>query len=671
MDEGAFLQDLALLMAVAGFVSLVFARLKWPKVLGYILAGVLLSRFTWGRSILADESSVKTAGQMGILFLMFCMGLGLSTSKLKKVGNVAMPSALLDTIVMMWLGFTIGRSVFGWPMVPSLFLGAAICDSATTILVKVVDEMGWSDRPFVKYALGTSVCEDVLCVGIIALISGVANGGAMNIAAAARSLGGLGVFFVATFFFGLVLIPRFLTSIAKRGDDEALLITLLGFAFLVTYIAYRLEFSLALGAFLIGVIGAGSEVRARLSRLVEPLRNMFAAMFFVSVGLLVNVRECWANIWAISGISLLVIAGKTFNCTLGALATGLDVKMSVQMGFSLAQIGEFAYMVALLYVSITGDMSKPMYQIAVGVSLLTTLASPLMIRFSDSVGDFAEKKCPARLKNALAAYSRLLSHSRTSAASSRRALVRRQIFQIATGGVLAFAVALAFSILETIDWSGFSVFLDSHKRLFLCLLVNVILIGTLTLVFRIGWSLSNSVAELVLGPRRSRWQEAMRPLVRYVVMSIVILLAFIEFVMINVSLAPEETWARIVIAVVLLAMAGFGWRFFVRIGRRVVKNFVNAIKTDEKLAKISREVTYMLPEGVISEVKIPDSSPAADATVGSLGIRAKTGVSVLAVDRRGKRIRNIGPSLELRAGDILIVQGDQGQVAQLKQLLEG
>ena len=227
MSESALIQDLAMMMAIAGLVSVVFAKLKWPKVIGYILAGIMMSRHTWGGSFLVDENSVQTIGQLGIVFLMFTLGLEFSMSDMKKLKNVTFPTAILDTVVMTYLGYTVGTKLLGWGAVESLFLGAAICDSSTTLLAKVIDEMKWSSRPFAKYVVGTSVCEDIICIGIIALITGVAGGNA-SFAAVGKSLGGLFVFFLATIVFGLVLVPRLLESVAKRHDDEALLLTLLG-----------------------------------------------------------------------------------------------------------------------------------------------------------------------------------------------------------------------------------------------------------------------------------------------------------------------------------------------------------------------------------------------------------------------------------------------------------
>ena len=165
MNEGAFFQDLAMLMALAGIAAIVFSRFGWPKALGYILAGVVMSEHTWGGSFLADAGSATTVGQLGVVFLMFGMGLSFSPREMGKMRSVALPVALVDTAVMIWLGYTVGTQIFGWSPAQSFFLGVAICDSATTLLAKVLDEMGWGARPFARYVLGTSVCEDIICVG--------------------------------------------------------------------------------------------------------------------------------------------------------------------------------------------------------------------------------------------------------------------------------------------------------------------------------------------------------------------------------------------------------------------------------------------------------------------------------------------------------------------------
>lgn len=673
MVESAFFQDLAMLMAVAGLVSALFARLRWPKVIGYILAGVLLSRHTWGGSFLVDESSVRTIGQLGVVFLMFTMGLEFSTAEMKRVKNVALPTALLDSMIMVWIGYTVGRNVFHWGTVPSLFLGAAICDSATTLLAKIIGEMNWSSRPFVKFVIGTSVCEDVICVGLIALITGVARGQGMDLSAVGTSLGALAVFFLTTLVVGFVLVPRLLTTVAKRGDDETLLLSLLGCGFFVTYLAYWLEFSLALGAFLVGVLGSASDVRTRLHRLLEPLRSMFAAVFFVSIGLLVNPVACWDHFAAILLLSAVVMLGKGVNCFAGALVTGERLKTAVQMSFGLAQIGEFGYMVAMLYLTITGDTASPMYQIVVGVSLLTTILNPLMLRASDPVGDWLETHCSRRVHRWLDAYRGALARYREAAsragANENREVVRQSVIELVVVGVLEFAVAVSMSMLAARDWSNLSAFLDLHKRLVFCLLANVFVVGMLAPIFMIGGRLGNGIGTTLTGAGEAHWQLAIRNVTRHAVRLMVMALAFVGMLMINVNLAPAEPWARVTLEAAILLLSVFGWRFFLRAGRRAAVRFGEAMKVDERLAAISREVTFSLPGDAVAKLRLDVASPAIGGTVVSLNIRAKTGASIVAVEREGRVLRGIGPELEFKVGDVLVAIGDGAQIAALKDLL--
>ncbi len=658
------------MMAVAGLVSVVFAKLKWPKVIGYIVAGVLLGQYTWGGAFLQDETSVRTIGQLGVVFLMFTMGLDFSPSQMKRIKNVALPTAILDTILMVWLGYTIGTTCFGWGSVPSLFLGAAICDSATTMLAKVIDEMRWSRRPFVKYALGTSVCEDIICVGIIALITGVAHGGGVSVSAAAVSLGGLFVFFLAVIVFGLVLVPRLLRSIAKTDDSEALLLTVLGCCFLVSWIAFKFEFSLALGAFLVGILVASSDVQSCLSKQADPLKSMFAAVFFVSIGLLLDPVACWHYLPQILLVTAVVLLGKMLNCTVGAMLAGESVKTAVQMGLSLAQIGEFAFMVAVLYFTVTGDTSSPMYTIVVAVSILTTLMNPFLIRASEPMGGWVERHLPKRFLRAFDAYRELMAKFQNDSSEAQlRLSMRRTFLQIGVLLALNFAVSVVFMVLNAYDWSKFSVFFNDHKRFVFCLALNLFIVAMFAPAVRIAQRFASVVAEELVGGGTAKWQTAIRHLVSLVAVAAVVVLFFLEMAMLNVNLAPDELWARWTIRAVMLLAAIFGWSFFVRAGQRAASRFDEALSADERREKLGTMLTIHVPEKSIHRLVLSPDSPAVGATVVTLNIRAKTGASIIAVERAGETIRNIGPDLEFEIGDILIALGEGAQIASLKDLL--
>lgn len=678
MNESAFFQDLAVLMAVVGFVSIVFTRFHWPKVIGYLLAGVLLSEHTWGGSFLADPKSIGTIGQLGIVFLMFTLGLEFSPTDMRKVKHVVVPTALYDALLMIWFGYTVGREFLGWSFVPSLFLGAAICDSATTLLAKTIDEMKWSKRPFVRYIFGTTICEDILCVAIIALITGVAHGKGLDAGTAMLSLGGLGVFFIGVLVVGLIFVPRLLNRVAALYDDEALLLTLLGCCFLVSFVAFKFDYSLALGAFLVGILGASSDVRERLHELAAPLRNMFAAVFFVTIGLLIDPAACWHNLPAILGLTVLVLVGKGLNCFIMSILTGQSVKDAVQTGFGLAQIGEFAYMVALMYITLTDDTSNPMYQIVVGVSLITTCLNPVMLKISDPVGTWLENHQPARLRGWIAAYQEWLTRFRTAAVPSQlQKHLNSRVVWLGVFGALNLCIAVVASVLNNQDYTKFSPFFEEHKAIFFCLAANVVCVSLLAPIAGMAQSLGRDVGFVLTGGARKvkRWQAAVRQLVTWIVLAAVLTLAFAEIVMLNISLLPHQRWARIGIFVILIIVGICGWKRFKRVGRVAGYRFREALAAEKRRARKTKRPAAAaaalptVPGDYYVEMAVVDGSPAIGQSVKSLDIRAKTGASVVDVIRAGEHHRNPSPTWEFAVGDMVVAIGSPRQMDALKTLL--
>lgn len=676
MNESSFFQDLAVMMAVVGCVSVVFARLHWPKVIGYLLAGVFMSEHTWGGSFLVDPKSIGAIGQLGIVFLMFTLGLEFSAGEMQKIKHVTVPTALFDSVVMIWLGYTVGRNLLGWNHVQSLFLGAAICDSATTLLAKTIEEMKWSDRPFVRFIFGTTICEDILCVGIIALITGVATGKGMSLGAVGVSLGGLLLFFIGVVVIGLILVPRLLNRVGRMKDDEALLLALLGCCFLVSYVAYKLDYSLALGAFLVGILGASTEVRSRLHELAAPLRNMFAAVFFVTIGLLVDPAVCLRHLPVILGLALLVIVGKGVNCFTMSILTGQRLKDAIQTGFGLAQIGEFAFMVALIYMTCTGDLSNPMYQIVVGVSLLTTILNPVMLRISDPVGDWCERHLPARVSGWLSAYGAWLTRFRTAAVPSRlQRHLRSRVVWLGVIAALNLGVEIGASMLSGVDYGAFSTFFEANKRVFFCLGANLFFISMLAPSVGLAQSLGRDIAAVLTGIHQTkRWKTAVRRFVTFLVVSLVVLLAFAQIVMMNVNLLPHHPLVRGGVWALLLGVAAFGWKFFRRAGRQAGYRFNEALAAEKrrdarrKTADDAKSVTLTVPGDYYALLKIAPGSPAVGETIKSLDIRAKTGASVVAVRRGADLFRNPGASWCFEPDDEARVIGDPDQLAALRRM---
>lgn len=669
MTEGVFFQDLAMLMSVAGLVAVVFGRLGWPKALGFILAGIVMNEHTWGGSFLVDVTSTKVFGQLGVVFLMLAMGLSFSAKDIRQIKSVALPCAVVDTAMMVWLGYVVGTRLFGWSVAPSLFLGVAICDSATTLLAKVIDEMGWGRRQFAKYVLGTSVFEDIICVGLIAVATGFAKGGNMSFGAFVGSLGWLAVFFLSILVFGLILIPRLLKSINSRGDGEALLLTLLGCCFLVSFFAYRFEFSLALGAFLVGVIGAMSEVKRRIEALVEPLKLMFSAVFFVSIGLLVDPRALFGCLPHVLVVSALIVAGKTANNFVAAVLCGLNLKTSVQHALSLAQIGEFAFMVAILYATLVGDAGTPLFQVAVGASLLTTLLNPLLIRMSDPIGDYVERQMPANVRRWLANYAAWLEKIRASKGKPAFVTLKANAIKLGVYAVLMLSFSAVCALLSRVDFSRFSMVFEKYDKYLFYGLANVFSFALLPLVIACSRAVGDAVAVLLAGDGESRWQVSLKQLVRFIALVAVVSLFFLEWAMVNLSMSPLPGYSEWVVFGVVVLVGISGWRFFVKAGRRATSRFFEAVTVEERREGLVQMMTVSVPEGTIHRLVLGSDSPAVGGTVVSLNIRAKTGASIVSVVRDGRISRNLGPEWTFCVGDELVALGEPNQIAALRELL--
>lgn len=679
MNESAFFQDLAVLMAVVGVVSVLFARLRWPKVIGFLLAGILLSEHTWGGSFLVDPKSVSAIGQLGIVFLMFTLGLEFSAGDMKKVKHVTVPTAVFDTVMMIWLGYTVGHRCLGWNNVQSLFLGAAICDSATTLLAKTIEEMKWSARPFVRFIFGTTIFEDILCVGVIALVTGVANGKGMNAVAVGTSLGGLLLFFVGVIVFGLVLVPRLLNHVGRMKDDEALLLALLGCCFLVSYVAYRLDYSLAMGAFLMGILGASSDVRARLHELAAPLRNMFAAVFFVTIGVLVDPAVCLRNLPVILGLALLVVVGKGFNCFAMSILTGQKVKDAVQTGFGLAQIGEFAFMVALMYMTQTGDLSSPMYQIVVGVSLLTTILNPTLLKLSDPVGDWLETHLPERVRGWLSAYHDWLSRFRTASVPSQlQQHLRSRVIWLGVIAALEVGAAITATMLTERNYTSFSPFFESYKSTIVCCAVNLFYVSMLAPIFGLARSLGLDISAVLTGTRQpKRWKKAVQRVVAAFTLGAVLTLAFVEIVMMNVNFSPEEWPVRVAIWIIFIIVGVFGWKRFRRAGRIAGYRFNEALAAEKRRARLgkvsdaAKAITLTVPSDYYNHLRVAPGTHVVGETIKSLDIRARTGASIVAVRRGEDTFRNPGPNWCFEPDDDISAIGNPEQLAALRALLGG
>ena len=388
-------QDLYVLMITAGVVSIIFKLLKQPVVLGYIVAGVLVGPYLFGET-LVNADNVKAWGDIGVLFVLFCIGLEFRLKNLISSGKVAAIGALTIILGMMALGYLVGYDA-GLDMINSLFLAGMLCMSSTTIVMKVVDEAGLSKERFVKGATSILVVEDVVAVVLMVLLSSIAIRHQFEGRELLNKVITLAITLAVWFIFGILIIPTLLRKVKKHLNDETLIILALGLCLGMVLTAEEAGFSSALGAFVMGSILAETVESHRIEMLMTPLKNVFAAIFFISVGMLINptsLVEYWQSIlW----VCMVIIIGMILFGTLGCWWGGQTMRDSMLTSFSFVQIGEFSFIIASLGTSL-GVLHPVIYPIIVASSVVTTFLTPYIMKASVPCYNFLYKHAPKRLR---------------------------------------------------------------------------------------------------------------------------------------------------------------------------------------------------------------------------------------------------------------------------------
>lgn len=397
MHGNAFIHDMAIIMLVAGIVTLLFNRLKQPVVLGYLAAGIIIGPHIPSLLVVHDKSTISILGELGVVFLMFSLGLEFSLKKIAKVGATAFLTAICETSLMIAIGYNLGQ-YFGWPQMDCLFLGAMMAISSTTIIVKALGELGLKQHKFAQLIFGVLIVEDILAIGIIALLSGIATSGKIAGDNIVSTLGQLSLFIIVTLVIGLLTIPRLLDYISRFRSNEMMLISTLGLCFGLCLIVITLNYSIALGAFMMGAVIAESKPLHQIEKLIEPLRDTFCAIFFVTIGMMFDPKILMTNLSTILIISSALIMGKIIGATSGAFLSGESGRNSLKVGMGLAQIGEFSFIIAGLGSSL-GVTNPKLYPLAIAVSAITTLSTPYLIKLADPIADLFSHKAKPLVKS--------------------------------------------------------------------------------------------------------------------------------------------------------------------------------------------------------------------------------------------------------------------------------
>jgi CPA2 family monovalent cation:H+ antiporter-2 len=432
------IEDLALILIVAAATTIIFRKIKQPLVLGYIIAGFLVGPHLSITPTVVDTDNVKTLAEIGVIFLLFSLGLEFSFKKLVRVGGPASITGLIGIAFITISGYFLGK-VMGWSFMDSLFLGGMLASSSTTIIIKAFDELGVKTKQFAQVVFGILVVEDIVVILLMVLLSTIALTNQFEGSEMLFTVAKLLFFLLLWFIAGIFLLPTFLKKAKSLLDDETLLILAIGLCLGMVIIARQAGFSAELGAFIMGSILAETTKAEKIEHLIKPVKDLFGAVFFVSVGMLIDPAAMMEHRWAILWLTLLILFGRFFSSTLGAILSGQSLKQSIQVGMSLAQIGEFAFIVASLGLTL-GVTSDFLFPVAVGASVITTFTTPYRIKYSNEIYAFIVAKLPHKWIIALSNYS--TSTQNIQAEKNWKTVFKSYLNIAVTNGIILLALML-------------------------------------------------------------------------------------------------------------------------------------------------------------------------------------------------------------------------------------
>ena len=666
------LQDLALILIVAAVTTVIFQKLKQPVVLGYLLAGLIVGPHI-PIPLFADMDRIHTLSELGIILVMFAIGLEFSFRKLARLATTAGVVGILQICSMFWLGYVLGLT-FGWTRMEALYTGAMISVSSTMIIAKAFSDQAITGK-LSDLVIGILIVEDIAAILLIAILGAFSTGKGLPadvLLTAGLQLTG---FLLVALVLGIVIVPRAIRVAAKLNSDETLLVASVGICFAFAYIAQKGGYSVALGAFIAGALIAESGHMTQIEHLIRPLRDVFAAVFFISVGMLMNPLTLVQHWQAVVLITIAVLIGKIVSVAMGAFLMGSDLRMSVRSGMSMAQIGEFSFIIAAAGVA-TGAIRDFLYPVAIAVCVLTTFTTPGLIRISGPAASALDRVLPDRLKTLATLYSSWLEKMRSTSkvpVGTKRRILRILIIDI----IIVTGIVAAFSFYRGALEDVVIRILPVDKKIADPLVVMLLCIASapfLISIVRAARSLGANLAADVL-PESSKLDlaEAPRKTMTLVIEFVIVLTAGAILLAATLPFLPR--FSGIFILAIFLAV--FGWIVWreatdleahVRAGAQVIIEALS--RGTQPHETTADEMEKVLPGlGNISSVELHASNHAVGKSLGDLDIHGLTGALVVGIVRSGRPMVVPGGKEVLRAGDVLALLGSEEAVESAKKLL--
>ncbi|WP_280671181.1 MULTISPECIES: cation:proton antiporter [unclassified Dysgonomonas] len=671
-----FISDLALILITAGVVTILFKWLKQPVVLGYIVAGFIVSA---GFSVLvghveflepyinyipavSDMENVSTWAEIGVIFLLFALGLEFSFKKLMDVGGTASIATLINLGSMIVIGYIAGL-LLGWSQMDSLFLGGMLSMSSTTIIIKAFNDMSLSKKKFAGIVFGMLIVEDLAAILMMVLLSTLAVSQHLEGKELLDSTLKLIFFMLIWFVVGIYMIPTILKKLKKYLNDETLLIVSVGLCLGMVLFASAVGFSAALGAFIMGSILAETIEAKHIEHLIEPLKNLFGAVFFVSVGMMINPDILVEYIIPIVILTVIVLVFRVIFATIGVLASGQGLKVAVQSGFSLAQIGEFSFIIASLGMSL-GVISNFLYPIIVAVSVITTFTTPYCIRISEPVYRFLEKRIPAKWDKLLTGYASS-NYKNINTQTTWNKLLKSIL------GVVAVYFCLSLAVLFVSQRFFMPFVLDKIPNVWghiICAIITLILMAPFMRAIMMRKNKSKEFREL--------WDD--NHFNKGALISLTVLrlaLCMVLALMVLIPLFPEATVLMCVIALAVIIFIIFS-QGFKRQSKKMEARFFENLNMKQSIEERKSPLDKQFADDLLSKnvhvevYEIPQTSSIVGKTLQEMNFKQKTGVNIVRIVR-GNIKNNIPTGSDcLYPFDKIVVVGSDDELQKFALIIE-
>ena len=663
-DIPALINDLALILVVAGIVTLIFKKLKQPLVLGYVVAGFLVSPHMPYTASVVDMENIHLWGDIGVMFLLFSLGLEFSFKKILKMGASPIISTITIIFFMSMLGVCVGHA-FGWSKMDCIFLGGMLAMSSTTIIYKAFDDLGLRQQQFAGMVMSVLILEDILAIVMMVMLSAIASGSNPDGGQMLGSVVKIGFFLVLWLVVGIFAIPLFLRSVRKLINDEVLLVMALGLCCAMAVFSTKVGFSSAFGAFIMGSILAETVEAEHIEKLVEPVKNLFGAIFFVSVGMLVDPQVLVAYALPIMALVLTILIGQSVFGSLSFMLGGQSLKSAMKCGFSMAQIGEFSFIIASLGLAL-GVISDFLYPVVVAVSVITTFLTPYMIRLATPAYNHLENRLPSK-------FIKLMNHLSMSQPNSTEESKWKKLLTQMTINVVVYSILSSATIALM-----FTFVLPFTRHLLpgweLHWYANAIT-GVLTVLF-----ISPFLRAMVMKKNRSEewkalWNESNKnrlPLLFTILVRVMIAVGFIFYICNYLSRFSSAIMITIgVVAVALMVVS----RSIKNRSIRLERLFIMNLRSREIEAQVhgKKRPLYegrLLDRDVhIADFNVPMDSKWMGATLRQLDLGRKYGVHISSILRANHRLNIPDGNYIIFPGDKLQVIGSDDQLSKFGQAI--